>query len=414
MSPKIARRIAWSLVGLWVCLSTAGLALQWIARTPFAQSTLPALTVVLVLVGLWMILGAVIISHHPRHPVGWLLCAGLFAAAFDMFSAGYAAYDTYVYPGILPGVDLALIWLTLVSLGPHGLVAFTWILLLFPDGKFLSPAGRRIGRVSIITFLLFVPIQALEPGPADAYLLPARANPLGAGTALWAALKPLLWTGFSILVLCYLAACISLVLRLRRSRGDARQQIKWLVIPAFMYGAFILLFLYGYAAANETLIGFSIFLGQLAIAGIVIAVAFAVFKYRLYDVDLIIRRSLQYLLLTAILGLLYISGIVVFQYALAALTGERDSPLVIVLTTLFLAALFNPLRSRTQAWIDRRFYRARYDAEKALSSFARAARDEVDMNCLTDQLLRVVSDTMQPAKVLLLVRTNLARTEQKT
>jgi len=149
MTQRTARWIVWILLVVYVSLATVGLTLQAITDTPYVKLGLPVLIFLVSLVGLWMVTGALIISRHPQHPVGWLLCAGLFASAIDMFAAGYAAYETYVYTGSLPGVDLALIWLKLVYLGPHGLVGFTLIVLLFPDGQFPSPGWRKVAWTTV-------------------------------------------------------------------------------------------------------------------------------------------------------------------------------------------------------------------------------------------------------------------------
>jgi len=213
MNARFARTIAWTLVGIYILLAGAGLTLQGISHTPFTQTGLPVLIVLVSLVGVWMITGALIISRHPQHPVGWLLCAGLFFSALDMFSAGYAAYDTYVFSNSLPGIDLALIWLKLDSLGSYGLVAFTLIVLLFPDGKFLSSGWRKIAWIAIGALLIFLPLQVVEPGSVDPFTLPTRFNPLGVGATLWVFLKPLMWTTFSILLLCFGAAFVSMIIR---------------------------------------------------------------------------------------------------------------------------------------------------------------------------------------------------------
>lgn len=354
----VARWIAWSIVGTFFILSAAGVTLQGLARAPYAQTTFPVLILLMTLVSVWIVIGALIVSHHPRHPVGWLLCAGMFfPAAFDMFSAGYAAYDTFVFPGSLPGVDLALVWLKLANLGPHGLAVFTLIVLLFPDGKFPSPGWRKVAWTTVGTLLVFLPLQAVEPGSADPSFLPTRTNPLGVSASMWVLLKPLMWTMFYILVLCFGAAFVSLIVRLRNSRGDVRQQIKWLLFPVGLYGVFLLLFIVGVAKADEAFVGFSIAIGQLALAGMVVAIAFAIFKYRLYDVDIILNRTLVYGALTAcVVGLyaLVVGGMgVLFQ--------SGGNLLIALVATGLVAVLFQPLRARLQRGVNRMMYGERDD-----------------------------------------------------
>ncbi|MDX1415940.1 MAG: histidine kinase, partial [Candidatus Promineifilaceae bacterium] len=387
-----ARWTAWFLVVAYVILAGAGLILQGLAQSSYAQTTLPVLIILVSLVGVWIVTGALIISRHPRHPVGWLLCAGfLLTAGFDMFAAGYAAYDTYAYSGSLPGVDLALVWLKLVNLGPHGLVAFTLIILLFPDGRFPAPHWRKVAWITVGTLLLFLPLQAVEPGLADPSFLPTRTNPLGISASLWVFLKPLLWTTFSILVLCYGAAFVSLIVRLRDSRGDVRQQIKWLLFPAGLYGIFLLLFIMGTAQADEAFVAFSIAIGQIALAGMVIAIAFAIFKYRLYDVDLIINRSLVYGALT----LAVIAVYVLVVGALGVLFQSQSNLLIGLLATGLVAVLFQPLRERLQRGVNRLLYGERDDPFEALAQLGRQLESAVPPHNVLPMLVETIAQTLK-------------------
>jgi hypothetical protein len=392
MKPRTARGIAWSLVVLFIILASIGLTLQAISNAPYIGTQFPILIILVSLVSIWIVTGALIISRHPQHPVGWLLCAGFFSPAIDMFSAGYAAYDTYVLTGSLPGVDLALVWLKLGNLGAIGLVAYILIILLFPDGKFLSPRWRKLGWTSVGILFLYLPLQALEPGPADPAFLPVRTNPLGVSPSLWLTLEPLMWATFSVLALCYAAALLSLLFRLGRARGDERQQIKWLISPAWLYGVILPLIFIGTIETDEVVIGIGVALGQLAAAGMIVAIAFAIFKYRLYDIDIIINKTLVYGALTATLAMVYFMSVVLLQQVLPA-----ESPIAIVISTLATAALFSPLRRRIQNAIDRRFYRRKYDAQQTLAAFSARMRDEVELEQLSETLLAVVEETVQPA-----------------
>ncbi|HSG14800.1 MAG TPA: histidine kinase [Anaerolineae bacterium] len=386
MAPRTARWAAWAVATIYFVLAAAGLTLQGLARAPYAQTTLPILTVLVLLVGIWVVTGAFIISRYPQHPVGWLLCAGVFFAAIDMFSAGYAAYDTYVFSGTLPGVVLALVWLKLVVLGPHGLVAFSLIILLFPDGRLPSPRWRKVAWITVGALFLFLPLQAVEPGPIDPSFLLNRTNPLGVSTSLWTFLNPLMWMAFSILVLCYGAAFVSLIVRLRSSRGDVRQQIKWLLFPAGLFVIFLLLFIIGIAKADDAIAGIGIALGQLAIAGIVIAVALAIFKYRLYDIDLIINRTLVYGMLTAITMGLYIF-IVGF---LGNLFQLDDRTVIAFFTTGLVAILFHPLRERLQRAVNRLFYGQRDDPMGTLSQLGQ----RLEVAIAPEEVLHTLAETI--------------------
>jgi len=386
MTQRTARWIVWILLVVYVSLATVGLTLQAITDTPYVKLGLPILIFLVSLVGLWMVTGALIISRHPQHPVGWLLCAGLFASAIDMFAAGYAAYDTYVYTGSLPGVDLALIWLKLVYLGPHGLVGFTLIVLLFPDGQFPSPGWRKVAWTTVGALLLFLPLQALESGPADPFILPMRANPLGVSASQWSFLSPLMWAAFFILAICYGAAFVSLIIRLRNSYGDVRQQIKWLLVPAGLFGIYLVLFIIGITEANQVILETGIALGQLAITGMVIAIAFAIFKYRLYDIDLLFNRTLVYGTLTACVVGLY----VLVVGALGTFFQIQGNLVIALLATGIVAALFQPLREKLQRGVNRLIYGERDDPVEALSKLGR----QLEMAVPPDKVLPTLGETI--------------------
>ncbi|HEU0292180.1 MAG TPA: ATP-binding protein [Anaerolineales bacterium] len=382
MTARTARWIAWSIVVIYIILAGAGLTLQGLADTFYAQTELTVLIFLVGLVVVWMVTGALIISRHPQHPVGWLLCAGLFFSAVDMFSAGYIAYDTYAYSNSLPGVDFALIWLKLENLAPYGLVAFTLIVLLFPNGRFLSPGWRKVAWIAVGSLLVFLPLQAVEPGPADPLFLPTRINPLGVSASLWAFLKPLMWTMFSILALCYGAAFVSLIVRLRNSHGDVRQQIKWLLFPVGLYGIFLLLFFIGIAKADEAIVGTSIAIGQLAVAGIVISIAFAIFKYRLYDVDLIINRTLVYGTLTAC-----VVGLYVLIVGGAGLVIQNNITLAgLLITAILVGAIYRPMRALLQNGVDRLIYGSTgAPPDESINHSSEIAAGRVEVNERQDQ-----------------------------
>jgi two-component system, NarL family, sensor kinase len=391
MNARNAHWIAWVIVVIYFILAAAGLTLQGLAHTTFAQTVLPVLIVMIGIVGIWIVIGALIISRHPQHPVGWLLCAGMITVSVDMFSAGYAAYDTYVFSGSLPGVNLALVWLKLVNLGPHGLAVFTLIVLLFPDGKFPSPGWRKVAWTALAALLLFLPLQAVEPGSVDPSFLPDLTNPFGVSTSLWASLQPLMWTAFSILAMCYGAAFVSLFVRLSNSRGEPRKQVKWLIFPVGLYGIFLLLFLVGYAKSDEALVDASVAVGQLAIAGMVIAMAFAIFKYRLYDVDLILNRTLVYGALTACVIGLY----VLVVGALGTLFQAQGNLIIALLATGFVALLFQPLREWLQRGVNRLIYGERDDPVEALSRLGKSLETALPPEQVLPALVETIATTLK-------------------
>ncbi len=257
------------------------------------------------------------------------------------------------------------------------------ILLLFLG---LFPSGRLVPR----WYRWLIPVIVVW-GVVDPFLTLGVVD-----AAIWLSLM-----GLGIYAQSY---------RFRRvSSRSERQQTKWVIYGLALWLAtlLVLLSLSQIAFAEEAepnsvrwwLQGVAFSMYQLSRTIFPVALAIAILRFRLYEIDLIIRRTLQYTLLTALLALVYFGGVVLLQRILGPLTGQANSPLVIVISTLLIAALFSPLRRRVQVFIDRRFYRQKYDAEKALARFAAAARDEVDMDRLAAALLGVVDETMQPEQV---------------
>jgi hypothetical protein len=250
----------------------------------------------------------------------------------------------------------------------------------------------------------------LTPGPLDG--LGGERNPFGLQGYPW--LETLQWIVLLLLPICMLASAASLVLRFRRSEGEVRQQIKWLAFAASFMGSVYLLIMGGgfidwliSAPGTQSDLGTQTLWGALledvmllSFAGVPVAIGFAILRYRLYDIDLVINRTLVYGSLTATLALLYVGSVVFLQYASRALTGG-ESQLAIVASTLGIAALFTPLRRRIQILIDRRFYRRKYDAVKTLEEFSMKLRDETDLDTLGGDLMSLVRETMQPEHVSL-------------
>jgi hypothetical protein len=288
-----------------------------------------------------------------------------------------------------------------------------YLLLLFPDGKLLSRRWRPLAWLSgAVTVLLSLSIL-LTPGPLDA--LGGVRNPFGLEGRPWVA--DALKAGRLLLLLCFLASALSLVLRFRRSGGEERQQIKWITFAASFFGLVYLAATIGAVFVRDIALDVTggaptpLWLQllqdavSLSSAGISIAIGFAVLKYRLYDIEVIINRTLVYGSLTATLALVYFGGVTATQGIFRTLTGQAKQPqLAVVVSTLLIAALFNPLRRRIQSFIDRRFYRRKYDAAKTLEAFSAKLRDKTDLDALSDDLVGVVRETMQPSHVSLWLR----------
>jgi hypothetical protein len=239
---------------------------------------------------------------------------------------------------------------------------------------------------------------SLTPGTLDERNYPGARNPVGVEGA-GRLLEGMETTGTGLALVALLLALVSMIVRFRRSIGVERQQLKWIVYAgAVAAGGFALtLFLSGPLANAVFVIAFLAFIGVPAAAGV------AIMRYRLYEIDLVINRTLVYGSLTALLALVYVGSVVLLQSIFRALTGQ-ESQLAVVASTLVIAALFNPLRRRIQAFIDRRFYRRKYDAARTLAAFGARLRDEVDLETLADDMVGVVQDTMQPEHVSLWLR----------
>jgi RsiW-degrading membrane proteinase PrsW (M82 family) len=206
-------------------------------------------------------------------------------------------------------------------------------------------------------------------------------------------------------------AVSSLLVRFRRARGNERQQIKWFASAAALSLVWIIVFVQSTRGLPEAIVALS---SLLVIPSVPIATGIAILRYRLYDIDRIINRTLVYGSLTVMLALLYFGGVSAIQALFGALTGQEEQPqLAIVVSTLVIAALFNPLRRRIQSFIDRSFYRSKYDAAKTLEAFSAKLRDETDLDALSDDLTRVVSETMQPAHVSVWLHSDPALKDKK-
>jgi hypothetical protein len=356
------------------------------------------------------VVGWLITFYRPQNRIGWLcLLIGLLGASLAAINQSMICLNE---AAPLPERFEFRAWLNYAVL-PYTLIVSFFVLLiaLFPNGRFLSPRWRNgfVGLLAVGTIAQLIVALApdLRQGP---FIVFNADNPFAAVPAAWVPIASNI--SFGVTVMGALLGVVSMIVRFRRARGDERQQLKWLT---YFVGTFVALQVIavewlgdGYFRNNPELVGTAVYdLFQIASNAFVFTVSngfpliigLTVFKYRLYDIDIIIRRTLQYALVTGILALTYFGGIIVLQGILGPLTGEFNSPVVTVITTLGIAALFTPLRNRVQNFIDRRFYRKKYNAEQMLANFALVARDEVDMEKLINALLAVVDETMQPETV---------------
>jgi len=332
----------------------------------------------------YSVIGAIIASRLPKHPIGWICCAIGLIAAVDHFGGEYAVYALLALPHPLPGGEAMLwlqgwFWMLFI-----GLIVF--LLLLFPTGRLPGTRWRPFAWVSGAVISVGVVWSSVISPTVD---LNAPPSPVQ----------------LSVLLLGGVAAA-SLVVGRRGVSGVERQQIKWLLYVGpimFVASGLHIGFYYFWLPEGSWGLWASDLLVIVGGLSVPIAIGVAILRYRLYEIDLIINRTLVYGALTVLLVALYFGGIVVLQRVFVTLTGQQ-STLAVVASTLLIAAMFTPLRRRIQSFIDRRFYRRKYDARKTLETFSAQLRNETDLDALSDDLVGVVRETMQPAHVSLWLR----------
>ena len=397
MSTRTAAWLAWAVCAISLAVTALCfllIALNLSLDTP-AYFFWPDLTVLAL--G-YSVIGAIIASRLPNHPIGWLCCAIGFIAAIDHFGGEYAVYALLAHPHSLPG-GMAMFWLQdwfwMLFIG---LIVF--LLLLFPTGRLPSGRWQPFAWGSVVVILVAVILTASTPLPSS-------------GSEIRGSLEePPSPIQFSVLLLGLVAA-VSVVVGRRNARGVERQQIKWLLYAGaiFFVGSSLKIAVV-YFIQLEGPWGLWISYILVAVGGLSgpIAIGVAILRYRLYNIDVLINRTLVYGSLTALLAAVYFGGVTATQAIVRVLTGQEQQPqLVVVVSTLVIAALFNPLRRRIQSFIDRRFYRRKYDAAKTLAAFSAKLRDETDLDALSDDLVGVVREAMQPSQVSLWLRPELPR-----
>jgi hypothetical protein len=398
-STRAAAWLAWSLVALSLALLLGGIALSRAASStvpdlPFGGETDDG-SVIANLVTLlpFSVVGAIIASRQPRNAIGWLFCSVGVTIGLNSFAGDYAEF--WLASGFGPdSLGETAAWLSSWSWILLVYVPMSFLLLLFPDGRLPSRRWRPVAWGVALGTAGGVVGYALRAGPLVDF--PHIANPYGVDGPVVGVVGV---AGSIVAAGSMVASAVSLIVRLRRAGSVERQQIKWLA-----YGGAVMVGILG-AGGLITLwsVPASIVVMSVSLLGLPVFTGIAIVRYRLYDIDLLINRTLVYGALTAMLVLVYLGGVVLLQYLFRTLAGE-ESQLAIVASTLAIAALFEPLRRRVQVFIDRRFYRRKYDARKTLEAFSTKLRDETDLDALNDDLVGVVRDTMQPAYASLWLR----------
>jgi hypothetical protein len=345
--------------------------------------------------------GAVIVARRPENPVGWILLFAGLCNSLNGFSWEYSRYALLTAAGPWP-LGPFFAWLSVWIFAPGFVASFPLTLLMFPTGRLPSPRWRPLLWLIAAGLVLAVMPMAAAAWPLRGpTLVTGNVWTSGAVGSLAVTLQRL---GVLVIILCILASVTSVVSRFRRAAGEERQQLKWLVYAgALTFGVTVTAspaVLFEWPDPVSALLSI---LAPLSLPSIPVAVGIAILRHRLYDIDVIINRTLVYGLLTAVLALVYSGGVVLSQGVLRALTGQ-ESTFAVVVSTLVIAALFNPLRRRIQTFIDRRFYRQKYDAKGTLEAFSAKLRDETDLDRLGGELVSVVSETVQPTHASLWLR----------
>jgi hypothetical protein len=394
MSARASSWIAWSVCAvtlLVLALSMVLIALGWSTTLPSGWTSWRDQTVSLAGIIGAPILGGLIASRRPRNSYGWLWLGFGLGLTLQSLAIPYEAYALVVEPGSLRAPRTISHVLELG--GQVALIIAPLLMLMFPTGRLPSRRWRPLAWTSTTAGAILL------------FLVLSFDNPDQVGGAIAIVTIVVVYVLFSALLLC----ALSIVIRYRRASGAERQQLKWFALAAVVIGVVVA----GHLLFLDLLLPEAILnlLDAATITCLYVAVGIAILRYRLYDIDIIINRTLVYASLTVTLLLLYFGSVVGLQYILRALTGQ-ESQLAIVASTLVIAALFNPMRRRIQNFIDHSFYRRKYDAAKTLEAFSAKLRDETDVDILNSELLSTVRETIQPEHVSLWLREPERRLER--
>lgn len=397
MKAATSRRLAWGLCALTALLFVFALAggLQFTPKFPplSLQVQWWAIAILSVAFLTFSVVGALVASHSPHNTIGWLFLGIGGAAGLALASLVYTETS---FPG--PA------WAEWVA-DWSGVTVFSqvaFVLLLFPDGRLPSPHWRGIAWVTGLAGLGQV-AGSFTPHSPPEYLF---TNPVGVESIRGTILQDGN-LGWVLLPVAMVAAAASFVVRFRASAGHRRQQLKWFALAATLVAIGFLLqnlaWLITWRDLSDSwetaLVAVPILLLVACFTAIPIASGIAILRYRLYDIDIIINRALVYASLTAVLALVYVAGVVAIGGVVRELSGQQENDIVVAASTLLVAGLFRPARTRIQGNVDKRFYRSRYDAQRTVEAFSTRLQDEIDLDALSGELVAVVRNTMQPTQV---------------
>jgi hypothetical protein len=400
MRAAAARHLAFALCGITLILELATIVLLHGNNDGSALSSI----VFFIALDVLLALAAIIVSLQADNPIGWTLIATAMLVVVGQAGEEYGVYGLIRHPGAVPlanSVTTLGLWASQVSI----VVIATLLPLLFPTGRPPTPRWRPVFYVTLLSVLAFtvgVPLASLGETNSlfERFLSPIGSHatePIG---------SVLIGAGIVAAMVAGFASVVSLIVRFRRARGVERQQLKWLclvvVVVAVILGGLLLIAALGvtYHGVLDRLVWEG--LPSAWLVGIVVAIAIALLRHNLYDVDRLINRSIVYGLLTLTLGTIYLLLVLGLENIFRAATGQ-SSDLVTAASTLAVAALIGPLRSRIQTLVDRRFYRHKYDATRTLEAFSSRLRDQTDLSALATELGAMVQETMQPTHVSLWV-----------
>jgi hypothetical protein len=390
IAPRRATRVAWSMVIVY----TAGLGvgtMLGVANGDFREDPAEQVTLLLAFTA-FMVVGTVIVARRPSNSVGWIFSAIGLLTGTGVLAMSYAEYALTARGVMLPGTVLAAwysewFWYPLIGL------ASTFTLLVFPTGRLPSPRWRPIAGLSAAAIAVMIALSAVQPNVGATVTV---NNPIGLPGIPDPEAGVLGAVTIATILACGGAAALSLVLRFRRSHGVERQQLKWFTYAGvLMAGCFVLSDLF----PDHVLSG----LFGVAVGLVPVAAGIAILHYRLYDIDRLIRRTLTYSLLTALLAGVYAGAVLILGEVFGRIDGDAPS-WAIASATLAIAALTQPARHRIQTEVDRRFNRSRYDAAKTIAALSERLRDELDPDAVGVQLLAATRQTMQPSQASLWLR----------
>jgi len=348
--------------------------------------------------------GAIIVRHRRRHPVGWLFCAAGLLLAVQALATFYATQALVSRPGSLRGGEV-MAWLGSWTAAPAVLLIPLFCFVLFPDGRLPAPRWRLVAWLDGLALVMATVGVAFRPGPL--VVLPSVANPLAPPGMAGRLAGGVFIAGAVLLPLALAASVGSLIARLRRARGIQRQQLRWFASAAAVVAVIAIPLLPGQFVAPSGWTSVALVALVIAIVGLPVSAAIAILRYRLYDLDVLLNRTLVYGMVTTVLGAGYAAVVLAVGAVLpgagtrGGLGGGNASPLAVAVATLTVAAMFQPARRRVQGVVDRRFNRRRYNAQRTVEAFAARLREQTDLEALVGDLIAVVNQAMEPTQVSL-------------